>query len=290
MLAGNPFYHGTIRRAAIVFGSLFNDIYVQRFNSDESVKQTIKVPLAYGPSEKWLARINQDSSIDDGKPDVQMQLPRISYEFNSVVYDSSRKLPLDTRNRFCGIDDDGNEVSTILKTPFNIEFQLSIMTKFVDDGLQIIEQILPYFKPDYIVRIKDSSEFDTTSDIIYTLDSVSNEDTYESGYNELRSIVWTLTFTAKTYLYGPVYGGDTASDGNSPDDGNGGGLSPNSTLRGLIKHADVIMYCDPCLDEKLEKYSYDVVPETAGPEDEYEIEETLITYDTDSKANTSPPE
>lgn len=244
----SPFYHATIRRIVTIFGAMFNDLHVQRFNKDGTVKETIRVPLAYGPAERYLRKYDRDIE-DDANPRNQILLPRMSYEFNSVVYDSSRKGS--ALNKFCAPNSEGEETTTTFaKAPYNLEFQLYVMTKYIEDGNQIIEQILPFFQPSYTVTIKDSKEFDATSDVIFTLDSAVPEDNYETDFQDLRSIVWTLNFTARGYLYGP-----TVSESNL----------------GLIKRAEVVFSNDMDMTQDVSNIVAEVVPSTANQDDPHEI-------------------
>lgn len=190
------FYHQIFRKTVIAFGTLFNNITINR-EDDEF----IKVPLAYGPTQKFLARIEQEPDLN--KP-VQMSLPRMSFEFTGVQYDNSRKLA-GTQAYATRLKDDAKEIRKMYHPiPYNMEFELSIMTLLNDDALQIVEQILPYFQPNFNLTIDLVESIGEKRDIPITLESVSFEDNYEGDYTSRRVLLYTLKFSAKTYLFGPV--------------------------------------------------------------------------------------
>lgn len=194
------FYNEIFRSVIIGFGSLFNDIEVHHQNNQDETWSKIKVPLAYGPTQKFLARMKQEADLN--KP-IQMTLPRMSFEFTNVAYDPSRKS---TKNQsFTITTSDGQQVKRIYSpVPYNMTFVLSAYTKLNDDALQITEQILPYFNPSYNLSIKFLGNLNEIRDIPITLDSVVMEDDYEGNFETRRALVYTYTFTAKVYLFGPV--------------------------------------------------------------------------------------
>ncbi len=197
---GHSFYHQTTRRYVAIFGTLFNDISISRADSTNTTIQTMKVPLNYGPMDKFLARTQQDP--DFTAPAIT--LPRMSFELISMTYDGERKLTNMTRN-IKGITSANDRVKTqFTPTPYNLEFELNIMTKYTEDGSKILEQILPFFKPEFTVTAKLIDGMDMLTDIPIILNSVRSEDTYEGSYEERRSLTWTLSFTLKGYFYGPV--------------------------------------------------------------------------------------
>ncbi len=197
----NYFSHGLIRKYVIVFGSLFDDITVQRYNNDNVHIQTLPVPLAYGPKQKFMVRLEADPNLDRK---VAISLPRMGFEIQGITYDPIRKLQTVNKNvKVSAID------STVLKTqympvPYNIEFQLSIFVKNADDGTQIIEQILPYFRPEWGTTINVIPDMSLSMDVPIILNSVSFEDTYEGDFQTRRALIWNLNFTLKGYLYGPI--------------------------------------------------------------------------------------
>lgn len=198
---GNHFYHAAIRRTVAVFGTLFNDINVLRKGSDGTAKSIVKVPLAYGPKQKFLARLDQQKDLDD--PKIALKLPRMSFELTSLAYNPNTKLQKGIKQVY--VDPlDGNRKKTVLgPIGYNLGIQLNIMAKNQDDALQILEQILPNFQPDYTVTVK---EVDDTfrSDQPFVLQSVGIADDYEGDFATRRIIIYTLDFETKVNFYGGV--------------------------------------------------------------------------------------
>ena len=190
------FYHQIFRRTVIGFGTLFNGLTIVRDGGE-----IIKVPLAYGPSQKFLARLEQQPDLN--KP-VQISLPRMSFEFTGVQYDTSRKLAATQAYAVASKDDRKDIKKMYFPVPYNMSFELSIMTLLNDDALQIVEQILPYFQPNFNLTIDLVESIGEKRDIPITLESVSFEDNYEGDFTSRRVLLYTLKFTAKTYLFGPV--------------------------------------------------------------------------------------
>ena len=197
MLNNATFYHGTIRKTIVAFGSLFSDIKIVREGGGES--QTIAVPIAYAPKEKWIVRIDQDATLDKH---VYTTLPRLSFEITNYSYDLTRKT---NRNNFvtCGAED-GSVTRTYAPVPYNIDISLYALTKTTEDGLQIIEQILPYFTPEFTLAIKALPESNVIVDIPVILNSLDVNDEYDGDFQTRRFVTHTLTFTLKTNIYGPV--------------------------------------------------------------------------------------
>jgi hypothetical protein len=202
MLNDNVFYHGTIRKTIIAFGRLFSDIYIDRKQGDSvtgTTVQRLQIPLAYAPKEKWLVRIDSDPNLDNS---TYVSLPRMSFEIVSYNYDSSRKL-----NRMqkitCG---DGSSSKSFMYTPvpYNIEIALYIITKTQEDGLQILEQILPTFTPEYNLAVKVVPEMNVIQDVPVILNSVSVTDEYDGDFQTRRFVTHTLSFTLKTNMFGAV--------------------------------------------------------------------------------------
>jgi hypothetical protein len=195
------FYNEILRRTVIAFGTLFNNISIKHTNSSDQVVSVIKVPLAYGPTQKFLARLNQ--SPDLNKP-TSLTLPRMSFEFTGLTYDPSRKVT--TTQTFVVKDPtDGSETKkAYMPVPYNMQFELSIMTKLNDDALQIVEQILPYFQPSYNLTVELVEEIKEKRDIPIILENVTMQDDYEGDFSTRRVLLYTLRFTAKTYLFGPT--------------------------------------------------------------------------------------
>jgi len=201
-LFGNEFYkHSLIRKYTIVFGNIFNDLTVERFDSNGNRIQTFDVPIAYGPKEKFLQRLNSDPDLDR---QVAMQLPRMSFEIVALTYDSIRKTN-STQKRKNQLTTDENKFTGIFSpVPYDIAFQLNIMVKTIDDGLTILEQILPFFTPEWTVSMNLVPSANIKKDIPIVLDNVTVDDSYEGDFDSRRAIIWTLDFTMKAYLYGPT--------------------------------------------------------------------------------------
>ena len=193
-MLGTYNYNQIFRKTIVAFGTLFNNIEIRR--SDE----VMKVPLAYGPKQKFLARLDQNP--DPTNKRVQITLPRLSFEINSVNYDATRKVSPTQKIKF---KKDVDETKTaFMPVPYNIGFELAIISKNQDDGLQIIEQVLPYFQPHYNLSVKLQTTIGETKDVPIVLQNIDYEDDYERDFATRRAIIYTLQFTAKTYLYGPV--------------------------------------------------------------------------------------
>jgi hypothetical protein len=195
------FYNEILRRTVIAFGSLFNSIEIKHTNSSNNVVSVIKVPLAYGPTQKFLARLEQSADLSKK---TQITLPRMSFEFTGLTYDASRKVT--TTQSFTTKDaTDGTETKkAYMPVPYNMQFELSIMSKLNDDCLQIIEQILPYFQPAYTLTVDLVESINEKRDIPIVLENITMQDDYEGDFNSRRVLLYTLRFTAKTYLFGPV--------------------------------------------------------------------------------------
>ena len=203
-MLGQYFYNESLRKTIIAFGSLFNEITIIRKNNQGDTVQTMKVPLAYGPKQKFLVRLTQDPGANQP---IAMTLPRIGFEIQSFDYDPVRKL-----NRIIKQKKVSNAKSKELKqmstqytpVPYNMQFELFVMTKNSDDGIQIVDQILPYFQPEYTVSIREVPDMYIVRDVPIVLNSIGYEDTYEGDFTTRRAIIYTFQFTAKSYVYGPV--------------------------------------------------------------------------------------
>ena len=192
---GTYFYHQTSRKMVVGFGTLFNTLEVQRTDSSGDVTEVIKIPLSYGPKDKMLTRISADPNLN---PKVALTVPRMGFELTSMTYDSARKLNTMNRNVAKGTTGLKKQFSPV---PYNWEFSLYIFVKNAEDGTQILEQILPFFTPEFTVSMTLISSMSVKHDIPLVLNSVSSEDTYEGDFATRRSIIWTLSFTMKGYLY-----------------------------------------------------------------------------------------
>lgn len=198
---GTTFGHGTLRKYVIYFGTLFNNIYLNRYKPDGTLVQNMRVPLNYGPRDKYLARVDGNPGLD--RP-VAIQLPRMSFEMTNLYYDSSRKLQTVNRLTAPNPADPNSKIYQYSPVPYNIEFTLSIMVKNAEDGTYIVEQILPFFTPEWTATLNLNPAFTNTYDVPVTLESISSDDQYEGDFTQRRALIWTLTFTMKGWLFGPT--------------------------------------------------------------------------------------
>ena len=198
-MLGTQFYNQAVRKTVVSFGTLFNNIELKK-TVDGQVLETEKVPLAYGPKQKFLYRLQGNPT--DGRK-VAITLPRIYFEMTGIDYDAARKTPA-TQKYKTVINDNGNEVRTqYVPVPYNISFEVGILCKSQDDGLQILEQILPFFQPSFSMSLKFIPDMNEVRDVAVVLNSVDFDDDWEDDFSTRRSITYTMQFTAKSYIYGP---------------------------------------------------------------------------------------
>ena len=197
-MLGTYYYHEILRKTVISFGTVFNDIRIRHTNSDGSPFSEARVPLAYGPVQKFLARLDQQPELNKA---TTMSLPRMSFETTNIVYDPTRKAGITQTFK---ASDGTNLRKVYMPVPYNVGFELNIMTKLNDDALQIVEQILPYFQPSFNLTVDLVKVIGEKRDIPVVLDNISFQDDYEGDYETRRALIYTLNFTAKTYLFGPV--------------------------------------------------------------------------------------
>ena len=197
-MLGNYFYHEIIRKTVIAFGTLFNDVYIRHHDSAGKDIGELKVPVSYGPRQKFLARIQQQPELNKA---VQLTLPRMSFEMNSITYDPSRKSGI--TQTFKTVDD-GKIKKVFMPVPYNLGFELNILTKLQDDSLQIVEQILPFFQPGFTLTIDLADQIGEKRDVPMVLEDISFTDDYEGNFETRRALIYTLRFTAKTYMFGPI--------------------------------------------------------------------------------------
>jgi len=197
-MLGTYFYHEILRKTVIGFGTLFNDINIRHRDASGTSFSNLKVPLAYGPIQKFLARIQQQPDLNR---EVALTLPRLSFEMTGLQYDPSRKTGV-TQTFLAS--QSGNVKKVYMPVPYNVTFELNIISKLNDDSLQIIEQILPYFQPSLNITINLISAIGEKKDVPIVMESITQNDQYEGGFDSRRLIIHTLRFTAKTYLFGPV--------------------------------------------------------------------------------------
>ena len=209
---GSSYYYSTIRRYVSFFGTLFNDIEISRISSTNEILQTIKVPVSYGPKQKFIARITAEPEL---KRPLGNLLPRISFELVSMLYDGTRKLTTTTKH--FNITDENGEKYQYVPVPYNLFFNLSVMVKNAEDGAKIIEQILPYFTPDWTENLTLVPEMGPLGkfDISVILQNVSVSDMYTGSLEDRRTIIWDLDFMMKGYVFGPTRGGKLIKRANT---------------------------------------------------------------------------
>ena len=253
-MLGQQFYHETIRKVVVSFGSLFNDIHLVRKDNSGAIQQSMKVPLAYGPRQKFLVRLNDDPNLAQA---TAVTLPRIGFEITGMSYDPSRKLQrVQKFKKVKGAKSDQLDTQ-YMPVPYNIDFELYILSKQSDDALQIVEQILPYFQPDYTVTINDNTDMGIKRDVPVVLNSIGYEDDYQGDFANRRAIIYTLSFTAKFHLYGPV------------------------TSSKVIKTVQVDQYTDlPDQSPKREqRYTVTPNPTSADADDDFGFNETTSFFE-----------
>ena len=242
-MLGTYYYHEIIRKTIVSFGTVFNGISIKHKDGSGDDYNEIKVPLSYGPAQKFLARLEQQADLN--KP-VQISLPRMSFEMNNVAYDPSRKTGVTQTFK---TSDGTNMKKVYMPVPYNIGFELSIFSKLNDDALQIVEQILPYFQPSFNLTVDLVSSIGEKRDVPVILDNVGFQDDYEGDFSTRRALIYTLNFTAKTYLFGPIA----------------------ETTSGLIKKVQTDLYSDTNTKKASREMRYTAVPDPidAGPADDF---------------------
>ncbi len=248
-MLGTYYYHEILRKTIISFGTIFNDIHIRHTSDDSGTVSDIKVPLAYAPQQKFLARLEQQARLD--KP-IAITLPRMSFEMTGISYDPSRKSNI--TKTFKAVDGE-NLKKVFLPVPYNVEFQLSIYAKLNEDALQIVEQILPYFQPTFKVTVDLISSIGEKRDIPIALNNITMQDEYEGNFESRRAIIYTLSFTANTYLFGPIA----------------------ETTDGLIRKVQVDYYNSVDVQNAKREVRYTAVPDPidAEPGDDFGFSETL---------------
>ena len=254
---GRRFYHESLRKVVVAFGTIFNNIIIHRTDADGSVLQRLKVPLSYSPKEKFLTRLEQQPNLD--QREMAISLPRMGFEISGLSYDSSRKLQRVGKFKNVNTSDAGKQYFQYNPVPYNLSFNLYSFTATAEDGLCIIEQILPFFQPDYTVTINAIPSMGIKRDVPITLNSVDYQDTYDGSFTNRRAVNYTMNFTAKTYLYGPIYSSK------------------------VIKETQTDIYTDTTGSPKREERIVVVPnPTTADADDDFGFTTTISTY-TDSK-------
>jgi len=248
---GSYFYHEHTRRAVAVFGTLFNNITVRKRDGSGNVLSQIKVPLSYGPRQKFLSRLRREENLND--PKLALKLPRMSFEITSLDYDESVRL---TRGSTYTIPSNNavNRTQIFHPSTYRLGFELSIISKHQDDALQILEQILPYFQPEYTVTVNEIDN-NLKTDMPFSLSSVDLSDDYEGDFESRRSIIYTLSFETRIRFFGPT---------------DAEGKIIRKTLTN-ISDVDMTSSGEPYLSKRLE-----IIPQNAGPNDPYSIQ---VTYE-----------
>ena len=254
-MLGQQFYHETMRKVVVAFGTIFNNINIVRKNSSGGVVQSMKVPLAYGPKQKFLTRLREDPNLNKK---VALTLPRVGFEISGISYDSSRKLNSIQKIKKTNNSEQGKTISSqFMPVPYNLDFELVVMAKSSDDALQIVEQILPFFQPDYTITLNDNTSMGTTRDVPIILTGVTYSDEYEGSFEDRRVLTYTMSFTAKFYLYGPV------------------------TDQKVIKQVQVDQYTDMPVNAPKREQRYTVAPSpvTADADDNFGFNETTSFFE-----------
>ena len=199
---GTFFYNEGLRKLTVAFGTIFNGIQVKKADANGNQVQSITVPLAYAPKEKFIVRLDQQKDLQDRE--FAIVLPRMSFEISGIVYDATRKLSRVQKYRTTKSTTSTGLNYNYTPVPYNISYTLNVFTATAENGLQIVEQILPYFQPDYTVTLNLLPELDIKRDVPIILNSVAYEDSYTGNFEQRRAVIYTLNFTAKTYLFGPA--------------------------------------------------------------------------------------
>jgi len=251
-MLGTYFYHEILRKTIIAFGTLFNNINIKHKKADGTILDDIKVGLSYGPQQKYLAKIQEQSQLS--KP-VAITLPRMAFEMMGIQYDPSRKTGVTQTFKVKDTTDDKMK-KVYMPVPYNINFELNIFSKLNDDALQIIEQIMPYFQPSFTLTVDLVEAIGEKRDIPVILDNISFQDDYEGSFEIRRALIYTLQFTAKTYLFGPVA----------------------KTSDGLIKKVIVDSHSGTDTSTAKREVRYTVVPDpiTAEPGDDFGFTENWM--------------
>jgi hypothetical protein len=246
MIDNTTFYFGTIRKAVVAFGSLFNNIRIIRYNEDETIAQNMKIPLSFIDKQKFLVRIRQNPSGTREERKVELTLPRMGFTITGMGYDASRKVAILSKAKSL-VPDQSAMNTQFNPAPYSINFQLYIAARNLEDGLMIVEQILPFFSPDYNLKVNDIPEMNLQHNFNVVLDGVQMEDAAEGNFDERNLVFFTLNFRTLINVYPPVY------------------------TAGPIKHVIVNVYPNVPGANVFDKYTADVDPDTAGPTDEYSI-------------------
>ena len=261
---GNFFYNEGMRKIIIAFGQLFNNIIIQSTSSTGAFTKRIKVPLAYAPKEKFLVRLDQQPQLDDRS--FAITLPRLGFEISGLAYDPTRKLTRVQKFKKVKAGESGEVLNfNYVPVPYNISLNLYAFTATAENGLQIVEQILPFFQPDYTITVNVLPELNIKRDIPIILNSVAYEDSYSGDFTTRRAVIYTLNFTAKTYLFGPM------------------------SNQGVIKtvQSDVYTNTNMATAKREERIVIVPSPTTADADDDFGFTTTITSYTDGKKYNST---
>jgi hypothetical protein len=261
---GTYFYNESMRRMTIGFGQIFNNVQIKRKDSNGNVVQSIRVPLAYGPKEKFLVRLDQQASLNNRE--FSITLPRMGFDISGISYDATRKLTRTQKFKRVKTDTEGKILDfNYSPVPYNISYNLYTFTASAEAGLQIIEQILPFFQPDFTVTVNVIPELNIKRDVPVVLNSVTYEDNYTGDFTSRRAVIYTLSFTAKMYLYGP------------------------NTTQKVIKTVQSDLYSDTDTTNKAREQRITVTPNptSADADDDFGFTTTVDFFEDSKKYNVT---
>lgn len=195
----NAYYNETIRKNIVAFGSLFNQVTIMRRDAEDDLVNKIKVPIVYGPKEKFIYRLTTETGVTD-KTHLQATFPRLGYEIINIIYDPTRKLNRMIQKR---VSTESYTDTTYMEVPYNININLYSFTRTLEDNLQIIEQIAPYFQPEFNLCINYNT-INQAIDVPIVLNDISTSEDYEGDFTTRRSVTTVFNFTMKTYIYGNI--------------------------------------------------------------------------------------
>ena len=261
---GTHFYNEGMRKLTIAFGQIFNNIIIQNKNSSGAITKRYKVPLAYAPKEKFLVRLDEQANLENRQ--FATTLPRLGFEITGLSYDANRKLNKMNKTIKVKEGESGKvQYYNYTPVPYNINFSLYSFTATAENGLMIIEQILPWFQPEYTVTMKAVPEMDIVRDIPIILNNINYEDSYNGTFTQRRAVIYTLNFTAKTYLFGP------------------------STSQKVIKTVQTDQYSDTDRVNKARESRIIIVPSptTADADDDFGFTTTIDFFEDSKKYNVT---
>jgi hypothetical protein len=247
MFENKVWYHSITRKAIVAFGVMFNSINIRRKDSAGNIVQAVRVPLAYAPKNKMLSRITRLPTPEN--PQVESVLPRMSFEVIAFEYDGARKINLQNQTR--AVINETQSKRVYGPVPYNLTVNLYAYAKNQDDGLQIFEQIVPAFNPDFNVTVTYVPELGIKHDLPIILNSVTYDDQYEGNLADHRMIIWTYTFTMKLYYYGPVETNE------------------------IIRKSIVNTFNDPDFEARINKYTVTTDPSNVSSTGTYRFLETF---------------